>query len=189
MNLIKKIYLLILKEINFKKYARKIGVNFSDDIIFIGHGISFGSEPYLITIGKHVLISNEVLFVNHDGGIHVLNDEKYKNVIKYGAIKVGNNVFIGQRSIIMPGVKIGDNVVIGAGSIVTKSIPSNTIVAGNPAKFICSYDDYCKTSFENSPSYDLMNYKKNKKNEVIEICSKLKEKKCITINGGKNAKN
>lgn len=50
--------------------------------------------------------------------------------------RVGENCFIGGRSIIMPGVEIGDNCVVGAGSIVTKSVPSRSVVAGNPARVL-----------------------------------------------------
>lgn len=50
--------------------------------------------------------------------------------------RVGANCFIGGRSMILPGVEIGDNCVVGAGSIVTKSVPSNTLVAGNPARIL-----------------------------------------------------
>ena len=42
----------------------------------------------------------------------------------------------------MPGVTIGDNVLVAAGSVVTKSVPSNVVVGGNPAKYICSVDEY-----------------------------------------------
>jgi serine acetyltransferase len=50
--------------------------------------------------------------------------------------RIGANCFIGGRSIILPGVEIGDNCVVGAGSVVTKSVPPNTLVAGNPAKIL-----------------------------------------------------
>lgn len=50
--------------------------------------------------------------------------------------RIGKNCFIGGRSIILPGVTIGDSCLVGAGSVVTKSVPSNCIVAGNPAKII-----------------------------------------------------
>lgn len=53
-------------------------------------------------------------------------------------VKLGDNVWIGGGASILPGVTIGDNCVIGAGSVVTKDVESNTIVAGNPARFIRS---------------------------------------------------
>ena len=182
MNL-KKIYLKILKDLNFKKYARKIGVNFKSDIRFIGNRIEFGSEPYLISIGKHVTISGAVTFITHDGATYVFrnSEEKFKNVIKYGKIEIGNNCFIGNKSIIMPGVKIGNNCVVGTGSVVTKSIPDNCIVAGNPAKYICSYEEYCEKCLKTNLLYDIENYKKNKKDEVIKICNKQEFKKNIKI--------
>lgn len=60
-------------------------------------------------------------------------------------VKIGNNVWIGGKAIICPGVTIGDNVVVGAGAVVTKDVPSNVVVAGNPAKIIRTMDfDECK---------------------------------------------
>lgn len=62
----------------------------------------------------------------------------------------------------MPGVTIGDNVLIAAGSIVTKSIPSNSVVGGNPAKYICSIDNYLERNFQyntNSKGLDIMEKK------------------------------
>jgi maltose O-acetyltransferase len=61
---------------------------------------------------------------------------------KVANVYIGNKVFIGAGSVILPGVKIGDEVVIGAGSVVAKDVPSKSVVAGVPAKVICSLDDY-----------------------------------------------
>jgi acetyltransferase-like isoleucine patch superfamily enzyme len=61
-------------------------------------------------------------------------------------ISVGNNVFIGLNSIVMPGVTIGNNCVIGAGSVVTRDIPDNSIAAGMPAKIITTYSAYKEKS-------------------------------------------
>jgi acetyltransferase-like isoleucine patch superfamily enzyme len=102
---------------------------------------TFGSEPYLITIGDHVTITSGVSFVTHDGGVWVFR-EKYPDVDVIAPITIGNNVFIGIRSIIMPGVTIGDNCVIGAGSIVTRSIPSNYVAVGSPARCLKTIDEY-----------------------------------------------
>ena len=63
-------------------------------------------------------------------------------------VKIGNNCFIGAKAIILPGVSIGDNVIVGAGSVVTKNIPSNVVVAGNPAKIIMSIDEFTQKHIE-----------------------------------------
>ncbi len=105
--------------------------------------VSFGSEPYLVKMGNDVKITAMNQFITHDGGINVLrNLQLLPNADKFGQINLGNNVFIGIRCIIMPGVTIGDNVVIGAGSVVTKDIPSNTVAAGVPCKVIKTIDEY-----------------------------------------------
>jgi maltose O-acetyltransferase len=61
---------------------------------------------------------------------------------KVANVYIGNRVFIGAGSIILPGVKIGDEVVIGAGSVVAKNVPAKSVVAGVPAKQICTLDEY-----------------------------------------------
>lgn len=61
---------------------------------------------------------------------------------KVGRVHIGNNVFIGYGSVILPETFIGDNVIIGAGSIVRGKVDSNSVVVGNPAKKVCSYSEY-----------------------------------------------
>ena len=105
----------------------------------------FGTEPYLIEIGKDCLLSSNLSFFTHDGGVKVLNSLGYfgtEKMDKVGRITVGNNCFIGHGAKIMQGVTIGDNVVVGTGSIVTKDIPSNSVAVGVPAKVICSIDEF-----------------------------------------------
>lgn len=137
MGLVKRIFRAIKHIIGTKicpiEYARKLGVTIGDDCRFINFPM-FGSEPYLIEIGNHVTISSDVVFSNHDGGTWVFREqEKYKLTLKYGKIKIGNNCFIGLRSVILPGVTIGDNCVIGACSLVTKNIPSGEVWGGTGA--------------------------------------------------------
>ena len=66
----------------------------------------------------------------------------YKFSYKTDCIDIKNNVFIGSNSIILPGVTINSNVIVAAGSVVTKSVPSNSVVGGNPAKVICTFDEF-----------------------------------------------
>lgn len=138
--LLDKIKRIILKIIlSDEKYVKSLGVKVGQGCRFFGNN-QFGSEPYLITLGNRVTLTS-VSFVNHDGGVWVLR-EKYPMIDVIKPIVIGNNVFVGMSSIIMPGVNVGDNVIIGAGSIVTKDIEKNTIVAGVPAKFIKNIKDY-----------------------------------------------
>ena len=117
-------------------YARKLGTA-------VGSGSSvltrrLGSEPWLITIGDNTTVSTGVTFLTHDGSGRLCRDEKGRRH-RYARIRIGDNVFIGAQTILMPGVSIEDNCVVAAGSVVTKSIPSGSVVAGNPARFLCTF--------------------------------------------------
>lgn len=81
-------------------------------------------NPKSIHIGKYTSLASAVL-LTHDACRQMKAD-----------IFIGDNCFLGMRSIILPGIKIGNEVIVGAGSVVTKDVPSNCIVAGNPAKII-----------------------------------------------------
>lgn len=128
-------------------YYRRLGVKIGDGCTFIGRNIGFSSEPYLIEIGNNVRVSFDVTFVTHDGGTYVLRKD-YPEICIYGPIKVGDNTFIGAKSIILPNICIGKNVIIGAGSIITKNIPDNEVWAGVPAKRICTIDEYYTKNVE-----------------------------------------
>ena len=73
---------------------------------------------------------------------HDASTKTFLNYTKIGRVSIGDNVFIGAESIVLPGVTIGSNVVIGAGSVVTHDVPGGMLVAGNPARTICSLEDY-----------------------------------------------
>lgn len=116
--------------INPIQYARSIGVSIGENCRLVGQP-RWGSEPFLITLGNYVEISFNVTFITHDGSTWVFREqERYKNVLRFGRIVVGNNCFIGANSTIMPGVTIGNECIIGAGSLVTKSVPSGEIWGG-----------------------------------------------------------
>lgn len=108
---------------------------------------NFGSEPFLITIGSHVTISDRVAFVNHDGGLRALRD-RHPGLHAYGPIAIGDYAFIGMGTIILPNVTIGERTVIGAGSVVTRDIPDGVVAAGVPCRTLGSIDDYESRSLE-----------------------------------------
>lgn len=83
--------------------------------------------PIGVHIGANSYIAFEARILCHD---------RTRGV--YAHTRIGQNCFIGGRSLIMPGVEIGDNCVIGAGAVVTKSVPPRSVVAGNPAKILQS---------------------------------------------------
>ncbi len=151
--MIKKLFMyakLLLADAYHKKdiYSKYLDIKFGDNVRIL-HFPRWGSEPFLIEIGNNVTITRGVAFVNHDGGAALFRNE-VPGLNVFGKIKIGNNVFIGINSIILPGVIIGDNVVIGAGSIVNKDIPNNVVVAGVPARIIKSINDYKEGVFSKS---------------------------------------
>ncbi|MDR2149062.1 MAG: acyltransferase [Tannerella sp.] len=137
-----------------ERYARSVGVQIGKNCAIATFG--FGSEPYLIQIGDHCQITTGVKFFTHGGGW--VFRSKYPDFDTFGKIIVKDNVYIGNNSLIMPGVTINSNVIIGAGSVVTKSVQSGKIVAGNPAKIIGDLDDLEKRLIPYNLNTKKMNY-------------------------------
>ncbi len=136
----KKIRNRIMAKLSPVKYAKKLGVNFSQSPHLYGK-VYWGTEPWLITLGDNVYITDDVKFITHDGGTLLFRD-KVPDLEITKPIMVGSNVYFGNNVLIMPGVNIGSNVVVGAGAIVTRDIPDNSVAVGVPARVIKTADEY-----------------------------------------------
>ena len=138
--LIKLMYMKSIELLNPIKAAKKRGVNYGENLHLYGH-VRWGSEPWIITIGNNVHLTDGIRFVTHDGGSLILRHE-IPDLEITKPITIGNNVYIGVETIILPGVNIGNNVVIGARSVVSRDIPDNSVAVGTPARVIKTMNEY-----------------------------------------------
>lgn len=113
--------------------------------ITIGNDVCIQSDCHIsaidsVMIGNDVLIASFVYISDHQHGLRDYSDVGIAPVKRMlsskGPVKIGDKVWIGEKSVILPGVTVGDCSIIGAGSVVTKDIPSFSIACGNPAKVI-----------------------------------------------------
>ena len=135
-------------------YARHLGVKIGTGCFISTR--DWSTEPYLVTIGNNVQLTRGVSIHTHGGGNAVRWKDPTFDV--FGKVVIKDWAYIGNNSQIMPGVTIGEGVLVAAGAIVTKSVPPHTVVAGNPARIICSTDEY----FEKNMKYNMHSKKMNK---------------------------
>jgi len=115
------------------KHGMRIGAKVD---CFSWHGMDV-QYPGLITIGNEVTIASGCRILAHDASVGYLTRST-----RVGVVEIGDHCFIGAESIILPNVRIGEWSIIGAGSVVTRDIPANCVAAGNPARVICSVDEF-----------------------------------------------
>ena len=109
------------------------------------------SHCWLIEIGDNVTLAPRVHVLCHDA-----STKPFLGYTKIGRVTIGNDVFIGTDSVILPGVTIGNRVIIGANSTVTHDVPDGVVVAGSPARVICTLEEYLakeRTRMETAPCY------------------------------------
>lgn len=131
-----EIYYRLFRVSPIKKYKRRglvVGKNFNMQ----KEVIIDSSHTWHIEIGDDVTLAPRVHILAHDA-----STQQYLDYVRIGKVKIGNRVFVGTGTIILPGVSIGDDVIIGAGSVVTHDIPSGQIAVGNPAKVVSTMDAY-----------------------------------------------
>jgi carbonic anhydrase/acetyltransferase-like protein (isoleucine patch superfamily) len=149
-----------LRERYIVAQLRRAGCRVSSDVRLIGTS-DFGDAPYLLTIGRHVTITASCAFETHLPIEDLIRKLAGRDAIAYGPIAIHDNSFIGTSAMIAPGVTIGPNSIVGAGSVVFEDVPPNTVVAGNPARVICTLEEYAEKRLAQTPDYDVAAYFRN----------------------------
>lgn len=150
MNLIKEIIYRLRGDYTTEKLI-SMGMQVGDNFKRLNGVILDPGHCWLIEIGNNVTMAPRVHILCHDASI-----KGFLNYTKIGRVTIGNNVFIGAESVVLPGVTIGNNVVIGANSTVTHNIPDNSVAVGSPARVISTLDEYLEKErrrMETSPCY------------------------------------
>lgn len=143
---------IIRKKIYKEKYSSESFIEFlTRGGAKIGKGTFFFSprtayidpvKPFLIQIGDYCKITDNVKILAHDYSRSVARYAFGENIGGGRPTTIGNNVFIGMNSIILMGTTIGNNVIVGAGSVVSGTFPDNVVIGGNPARIICTLEEY-----------------------------------------------
>lgn len=156
--------LLIIKKVFIRFLPYSIQAKLSGVILgrnnFICDRFWSSAEPYLITIGSNCQITKGVKIFTHGGGGAIRNEIPHFDC--FGKVVIGNFVYIGNNSLIMPGVIINDNVLVAAGSVVCKSVPANVVIGGNPAKIICTIEEYKKKNLKYNTNTKGITFQKKK---------------------------
>lgn len=129
------------------KRGLKVGRNFKR----LNQVIIDDSHSWLIEIGEDVTLAPRVHIIAHDA-----STKCFLGYTKIGTVRIGNRVFVGAGTVILPSVTIGDDVIIGANSTVTHDLPNGVVAVGNPATVICTTEEYLdkeKKRLESLPVY------------------------------------
>ncbi|WP_294476102.1 DapH/DapD/GlmU-related protein [uncultured Bacteroides sp.] len=171
MNILQKIVRFFLRYlVSPEHYARYIGVNIGKNCFILTR--EWSSEPYLVTVGNNVQVTSGVAIHTH-GGANAIRKLNPKFDV-FGKVVIKDWAYIGAFSQIMPGVIIGEGALVAAGSVVTKSVPPYTVVGGNPARYICTTDEY-----KSKNEHLNINTKGIPSNEKKKILLKLSDDKFI----------
>lgn len=166
----------ILRKLRGSAYSvdelRSYGIRIGDNC-FLGSKHIDIEHGYLITIGNNVTISSARILA------HDASTKRYLGYSKVGKVCIDDNSFIGADAIILPGVRIGKHAIVGAGAVVSKDVPDNMIVAGNPARIICSVDEYIEKnklnmSTENTWNTPPSQKSKCEKDDILQVLDRVR---------------
>ena len=124
------------------------GLRIGKDCHVMGECIIDPGHCWLISIGDRVTLAPRVHILAHDA-----STKRELGQTRLGCVSIGDDVFIGAGSIILPGIRIGNKVVIGAGSVVSRGIPDNSVAVGNPARVVGTYDAFIERKMQEKNHY------------------------------------
>lgn len=154
------------------KRGLKVGKNFKR----LNQVIIDDSHTWLITIGDDVILAPRVHIIAHDA-----STKNFLGYTKIGRVVIGDCVFVGAESVILPGVTIGNKVIIGANSTVTHDIPDGMVAVGSPARVICTTDAYLDKERERMKTSPLYGEEYTMRGSITE--KKKKEQEDALCNG------
>lgn len=173
MKILRKILSKLRGEQDLNKLIKR-GLIIGNNHTIMGGVVIDPSHCWHINIGDNVVLAPRVHILAHDASTGL-----FIGYTKIANVKIGNNVFIGASSTILPGVTIGDNVIVGAGSVVSKDIPSNSLAVGVPARVVSTLEDYLNkeklmmnehNTFEKEYTLRNPQLSNAQKDEMIQAC-------------------
>jgi len=114
------------------------------------------SHCFLISIGDDCGFGPDCLILAHDAQM-----DEYLDAARLGRVVIHQSCHIGARTSILAGVEIGPRTIVGANSVVSRSLPAETVCAGNPAKVICSLEEYLskhREQMQSRPQFEYLKY-------------------------------
>ncbi len=135
---------------------RALGMHIGEDVLLPASTFIDISHCYLISIGDHCGFGPECLILAHDAQM-----DEFLDAARLGRVVIHESCHIGARTVILPGVEVGPRTIVGANSVVTKTLPPDTVCAGNPATVVCSLSEYLdkhRQRLGERPTFDYLEY-------------------------------
>lgn len=162
---------------------RSRGMRLGDDVWLPASTWIDPDYCFLITIGDHCGFGEECLVLAHDAQM-----DEFLDAARIGQVLIHESCHIGARTTILPGVEIGPRTIVGANSVVSRSLPADTVCAGNPARVVCSLDEYLfkhRARIADSPVFPYENSTSSSDMRAQMVAAT--NKRCAYVTGGRSA--